>query len=75
MVKMVRFVFNRKAFQDQVLYSDVLGKACAAVLGDDAVVERSSNEFLGGRARARLYGKMADEVSSGALSRRLGGRQ
>lgn len=69
----VKFVLNRAAFQEQVLYSDALGEACAAALGAGAVVERSSNARRGGRVRARVYGDMSDEAATGSLSRKLGG--
>lgn len=69
----VKFVLHRRAFQDQVLYSDALGQVCADVLGAGAVVERSNNARRGGRVRARAYGDMSDEAATGSLSRKLGG--
>lgn len=69
----VKFVLNRKALQEQVLYNEQLGQMCAAALGEGAVVERSNNARHAGRVRARVYGDLSDEAARGSLSRRLGG--
>lgn len=72
MAKKVKFYLNRRAFQEQILYSEQVGQACAAVLGEGAEVSRSNNARKQGRIRARLYGDLADEAANGTLSRRLG---
>lgn len=75
MAKNVKFVLNRRAFQQQILQGggvDMEKALRAALPGNDVVVEQSSNARLGGRMRARAYGKMSDEVELGSLSRRLG---
>lgn len=69
----VKFVSNRRAFQDQILYNEKLGQVCANTLGSDAEISKSDNSLAGGRIRARVYGSMQDEAANGALSRRLGG--
>ena len=69
----VKFVLNRSAFQNQILYNDKLGQICAAKLGGDAEISRSDNSRGGGRIRARAYGSMSGEALTGALSRKLGG--
>lgn len=76
MAKDVKFVLNRRAFQRLILQGqgvDMEAALCDALPGDDVVIEQSSNAQGGGRMRARAYGKMRDEVETGALSRRLGG--
>lgn len=78
MAKNVKFVLNRRAFQEQILMGkgvDMEGALRSAMGGDDVVIERSGNARGGGRMRARAYGSMASEQASGALSRRLGGGQ
>lgn len=75
MAKNVKFVLNRRAFQRVVLQGHGTGmeKALRSALpGDDVVIEQSSNARGGGRMRARAYGRIGDEVETGALSRRLG---
>ena len=73
----VKFVLNRKAFQDQVLYGATTAEALAAALNAaaptaDVRVESSSNARGTGRARARAYGTLPSEAASGDLSRILG---
>lgn len=75
MVKDTKFVLNKRALQSQILYGgnvDTEG-ALARAAGPDAIIEASSNARRGGRLRARIYGDLNDEASSGSLSRRLGG--
>lgn len=75
MAKNVKFLLNRRAFQQQILQGqgvDMASALRAALPGDDVVIEQSSNAQGGGRMRARAYGKMSDEVELGSLSRRLG---
>lgn len=71
--KRVRVVLNRKAVQEQILYSKKVGEACAAALGGDAVIEESSNALRKGRVRARVYGSLPLEAATGYLSKKLGG--
>lgn len=79
MAKDVKFKMNRRAFQSQILMGngvDMAGALTDALKGgDDIVMEQSSNARRGGRMRARVYGSMADEVSHGLLSKRLGGQR
>lgn len=75
MSERVRFVLNRKAWQNEILYNEKLGEICASKLGEGAVIEKSRNAKGGGRIRARVYGSMGDEALTGTLTKRIGGSQ
>jgi hypothetical protein len=66
-----KFVLNKKAFQDQVLYGPEIQALLASLIGPNGVVEQSDNSKRGGRARARIYGNSKD-VADGSLLRSLG---
>ncbi|MBL5974799.1 MAG: hypothetical protein D3X82_13820 [Candidatus Leucobacter sulfamidivorax] len=65
-----KFVLNRKNFREQILKGPGTVAVLRETLGEDAVTDIGRD---GVRARARLYGSMADEAKNGTLSRRLGG--
>lgn len=64
-----KFVLNRKNFREQILKGAGTVAVLRESLGQDAEMDVSNDS----RARARLYGSMADEAKNGTLSRRLGG--
>ena len=64
-----KFVLNRRNFREQILKGAGTAAVLHETLGQDAQVDVSKNR----RARARVYGSMADEAKNGTLSRRLGG--
>lgn len=70
MAKKVKFVLNRMAFREQILMGAGTVAMLRETLGQDAVTDIGRD---GVRARARVYGSMADEAKNGTLSRRLGG--
>lgn len=65
-----KFVLNRKNFREQILKGAGTVAVLREILGQGAEVDVSPS---GERARARVYGTMADEAKNGSLSRRLGG--
>ncbi len=65
-----KFVLNRKNFREQVLKGPGTVAVLREIIGQDAELDVSPS---GERARARVYGTMADEAKNGSLSRRLGG--
>lgn len=71
-MRVEKFVLNKKAFQEQVLYGPQTEALLAGLVGSDGVVERSDNSQRGGRSRGRIYGD-AKDVQDGSLLRRLGG--
>lgn len=70
MAKNAKFVLNRKNFREQILMGAGTVAMLREKLGEDAVSDTARD---GVRARARVYGSMADEAKNGTLSRRLGG--
>lgn len=70
MAKKAKFVLNRKNFREQILMGAGTVAVLREALGQDSVADVASD---GVRARARVYGSMADEAKNGTLSRRLGG--
>lgn len=69
MSKRTMFVLNRRNFREQILKGAGTAAVLRETLGRDAEID-VSNDL---RARARVYGTMADEAKNGTLSRRLGG--
>lgn len=83
MAKNIKFVLNRKAFQQQVLMGDATAAmleviaTAAAPSGTRVETSVSSNARNSGRARARIIDDspraMSREADTGHLSRALGG--
>lgn len=65
-----KFVLNRRNFREQILKGAGTTAVLLEILGTDAETDVTPS---GERARARVYGRMADEAKNGTLSRRLGG--
>lgn len=70
MAKKAKFVLNRRNFREQILMGAGTVAVLREALGQDAVTDVAVD---GVRARARVYGSMADEAKTGTLSRKLGG--
>lgn len=67
-MRVEKFVLNKSAFRDQVLKGPETVALLNGVVGADGVSEEAPS-----RARARVYGDLADEAENGTLSRVIGG--
>lgn len=67
-MRVEKFVLNKSAFRDQVLKGPATVALLNGVVGSDGVSEEAPS-----RARARVYGDLADEAENGTLSRVIGG--
>lgn len=66
-MRVTKFVLNRKAFRDQILKGAETQALLRGVVGAEGVSEEAPS-----RARARVYGHLADEAQNGTLSRVIG---
>lgn len=67
-MRVERFKLNRKAFRDQILKGAETQALLSGIVGSDGVADEAPS-----RARARVYGDLADEAQNGTLSRVIGG--
>jgi hypothetical protein len=67
-MRVEKFVLNKAAFRSQILKGSATAALLNGIAGPDAKPEEAPS-----RARARVYGSMADEAKNGTLSRVIGG--
>lgn len=67
-MRLEKFVLNKAAFRAQILKGDETVALLNAIVGPDGASEEAPS-----RARARVYGELADEAQNGTLSRIIGG--